>query len=26
MAGALFWYNRYHITTTRRSRKTIELK
>jgi hypothetical protein len=26
MAGALFWYNRYYITTTRRSRKTIELK
>jgi hypothetical protein len=24
MAGALFWYNRYHITTSRRSRKTIE--
>jgi hypothetical protein len=26
MAGALFWYNRYYLTTTRRSRKTIELK
>jgi hypothetical protein len=26
MAGALFWYNKYHITTTRRYRKTIELK
>src|SRR5919199_1362298 len=26
MAGALFWYNRYHITTTRRSRKTIKLE
>ena len=26
MAGALFWYNRYHITSSRRSRKTIELE
>jgi hypothetical protein len=26
MAGALFWYNRYHITITRKSRKTIKLK
>jgi hypothetical protein len=26
MAGALFWYNRYHITTSRRFRKTIELE
>jgi hypothetical protein len=23
MAGALFWYDRYHITTSRRSSKTI---
>jgi hypothetical protein len=26
MAGALFWYNRYHITSNRRSRKTIEIE
>ena len=26
MAGALFWYNRYHVATSRRSRKTIELE
>jgi hypothetical protein len=26
MAGALFWYNRYHITSSRRSRKTIKLE
>jgi hypothetical protein len=26
MAGALFWHNRYHITSSRRSRKTIELE
>ena len=26
MAGALFWYNRYHITSSRRSRKTIEVE
>lgn len=26
MAGALFWFNRYHISTSRRSRKTIELE
>jgi hypothetical protein len=26
MAGALFWYNRYHITSSRRSRKTIEIE
>ena len=26
MAGALFWYSRFHITTSRRSRKTIEIE
>jgi len=26
MAGALFWYNRYHITSSRRSTKTIEVE
>jgi hypothetical protein len=26
MAGALFWYNRYHITSNKRSTKTIELE
>jgi hypothetical protein len=26
MAGALFWYNRYHVTSTKRSRKTIEVE
>ena len=26
MAGALFWYNRYHVATSRRSRKTIEIE
>ena len=26
MAGALFWYNRYHITYSRRSKKTIKLE
>jgi hypothetical protein len=26
MAVALFWYNRYHITSSRRSRKTITLE
>jgi hypothetical protein len=26
MAGALFWYNRYHITTSRRFTKTIKLE
>ena len=26
MAGALFWYNKYHITSTRRSRKTVKLE
>ena len=26
MASALFWYNRYHITTSRISRKTIKLE
>jgi hypothetical protein len=25
MAGALFWYNKFHITTSRRSRRTVEL-
>jgi hypothetical protein len=25
MAGALFWYNRYHITSSKRSTKTIEV-
>jgi hypothetical protein len=26
MAGALFWYSRFHITTSRRYRKTIEIE
>ncbi|HJT48832.1 MAG TPA: hypothetical protein VJ729_11680 [Nitrososphaeraceae archaeon] len=26
MAGALFWFNRYHITSSRRSTKTIEVE
>jgi hypothetical protein len=26
MAGALFWYNRYHVTSSKRSRKTIEVE
>src|SRR5919198_2709152 len=26
MTGALFWYNKYHITSSRRSRKTIKLE
>jgi hypothetical protein len=26
MAGALFWYNRYHITSSRRSRTTIQVE
>src|SRR5919199_1926690 len=26
MAGALFWYNRYHITSSKRSTKTIEVE
>jgi hypothetical protein len=26
MAGALFWYNKYHITSSRRSKKTIKLE
>ena len=26
MAGALFWYNRYHVTSSKSSRKTIEVE
>ena len=26
MAGALFWYNRYHVTSNRRSRRTLKVE